>query len=237
MTLLKLKHWTEFRYMEMRCQFFFFLEISQGSLLHFWGLQALEAPLMLPSHLWDTSSAEKGWHLFLLSCVLWDELCSSRGSWQGEAAGVGVLLSSSSSASLLQLQGKNPGEGAGSAWCWCHTALLSPWAHPSRNVGALHSRDMEFPVNLGQKITWPKDKAPVSLDPLLGKLCQLLPDMQIFQFPEPTKTSTAPCREEENPRNYRKAWAGKDRMVWVHRDLKHCLLPTPAMGRMSIIWR
>lgn len=94
MTLLKLKHWTEFRYMEMRCQFFFFLEISQGSLLHFWGLQALEAPLMLPSHLWDTSSAEKGWHLLLLTGVLWDERCSSRGSWQrgGSRCGSAALI-------------------------------------------------------------------------------------------------------------------------------------------------
>lgn len=196
----------------MRCQFFLFLEIIQGSLLHFWGLQAFEALSCCPL---TSAIAHQQKRDGICSCSAqqWAVLQQQQLQAVGRQQERGELLSSSLSASPASLAAaparKLPGNGARlslglpPALLCCRPGLIPAggWAQPGVGSPGFQG-DGHGPgcasSSRGQKITWPQDKAPLSLHPLLGKLCHLLPDVQIFQFPEPslpTKTSTSPCRE------------------------------------------
>lgn len=94
-----------------------------------------------------------------------------------------LLLISSATA------GELPGNGAGSAWGCPSAAPLPSRQEPGQRPEGGSAGCQGYGISSqprGQKITRPKDKAPVSLAPLLGKLCHLLTDRQIFRFPEPS---------------------------------------------------
>lgn len=116
----------------MRRQLFLFLEIIQGSLLHFWGLQAFEAALSPLRYL----ISRKGIAFALPPLPALSSAAAAEALGSGEAAGVrsAAPISSSCLLSLISCSssGKTPGERArGQPGTAPSSPLVSPRAPPS----------------------------------------------------------------------------------------------------------